>query len=62
VLYVLMGLPAVLTRYITRTCIVPGDATATARNITAAGLTYRIGVLSMLVSIRCSSQASSADW
>lgn len=50
VLYVLMGAPAVFTHYITRAFIVPGDATATARNITAGALTYRLGILSFLVS------------
>jgi len=36
--------------YIPTTFIVPGDATATARNIMAGELTYRIGIFSGLVS------------
>jgi len=47
---VLMGIPAVFAHYVSRALIVPGDAAATARNITAGELTWRIGVLSMLVS------------
>jgi hypothetical protein len=31
--------------------VVPGDATATARNITAAELTYRIGILTDFVTL-----------
>jgi hypothetical protein len=50
VLYVLMGIPAVFTQWVSRALIVPGDAAATARNITAGELTWRLGVLSMLVS------------
>jgi uncharacterized membrane protein YwzB len=36
------------TVYVPGAFIVPGDATATARNITAAELTYRLGILSEL--------------
>jgi hypothetical protein len=50
VLYLLMGLPAVFTQYVTRGFIVAGDATATARNIMAGELTWRLGILSFLVS------------
>jgi hypothetical protein len=50
VLYVLTMLPAPLNLiYLPRRFIVPGDATATARNITAGELTYRLCTLSGLV-------------
>ncbi len=50
VLYLLLGIAAFNIIYVPAAFIVPGDATATARNITAAELTYRIGILSGLVS------------
>jgi hypothetical protein len=50
VLYLLLGTSAFNIVYVPAAFIVPGDATATARNITAAELTYRIGILSGLVS------------
>jgi hypothetical protein len=51
VLYILMGAPAYFNlMYVSPTFIVPGDAAATARNITAGELTWRLGVLSMLAS------------
>ena len=50
-LYLLMGTTAPFNiMYVSRAFIVPGDATATARNITAGELTYRLGMLSGLVS------------
>lgn len=49
VLYLLLGIAPFNLIYIPRRFIVPGDATATALNITAGELTYRIGILSGLV-------------
>jgi len=50
VLYVLTMLPAPINLiYLPRHFIVPGDAAATARNITAAELTYRLCTLSSFV-------------
>lgn len=49
--YALMGIPGFINlMYITKAFIVPGDATATARNIMAGELTYRLGILRGLVS------------
>lgn len=51
VLYLLMGITAAFSiNYVPAAIIVPGDATATARRITDAALTYRIAILSDLVS------------
>lgn len=51
VLYLLLAITAPFNlMYVPRAFIVPGDATATARNIAAGELTYRIGILSGLVS------------
>jgi len=49
-LYLLSGLPGVFSYiYVPAALIVPGDATATARKIADAALTYRLGILSDLV-------------
>ncbi len=45
VLYLLFSIVAILNEFFVPAFIVSGDATATARNITAAELTYRIGIL-----------------
>ncbi len=51
ILYLLLAITAPFNvMYVPRAFIVPGDATATARNITAGELTYRIGIFSGLVS------------
>jgi hypothetical protein len=51
ILYALMGLPGVVwLQYMPAAFIVPGDATATARRIAGAALTYRIGILCALIS------------
>jgi hypothetical protein len=51
VLYLLLAMTgSVNDIYVPRAFVVPGDATATARNITSAELTYRIGILAGLVS------------
>jgi Domain of unknown function (DUF4386) len=51
ILYLMMGLPAAFSLfYISSVFIVPGDATATARNITGAEFLFRLGILAMLVS------------
>jgi hypothetical protein len=49
VLYLLFSLAAISGEFFFPAFMVPGDATATARNIGAAELTYRIGILSGLV-------------
>ena len=50
-LYVLMGLPAPFSLiYIPRTLIVPGNATATANNILAHEMLFRVGIVSVLIS------------
>jgi hypothetical protein len=50
VLYLLSGFPGVFSYlYIPGAFIVPGDAAATARHITDATLTYRVGILSDVV-------------
>lgn len=50
-LYLLMGIPAwVNLMYVPGAVLVAGDATATARNITAAEMLYRVGIASGLVS------------
>jgi hypothetical protein len=50
-LYLVMGIPGFFNLIsIPAAFIVPGDATATARKITDGALTYRIGILSGLVS------------
>lgn len=49
--YFVMGIPAFINlMYIPNKFFVAGDATATARNITAGELTYRVGILSGLIS------------
>lgn len=51
ILYLMMGVPAAFSLfYIPSVFIVPGDATSTARNITAGEFIFRLGILSMLVS------------
>jgi Domain of unknown function (DUF4386) len=51
VLYVLMGLPAPFTLiYIPRTLIVPGNASATASNVLASEMLFRIGIVAALIS------------
>ena len=45
VLYFLFAIVAIFGEFFFPAFIVPGDATATARNITSAELTYRIGIL-----------------
>ncbi len=49
VLYLLFAVMAILDEFFVPSLIVSGDATATARNITAAGLTFRIGIVSGFV-------------
>ena len=50
ILYLLMGITGAFSiLYVPAAFIVRGDATATARKITDAALTYRIGILSALV-------------
>ena len=44
-LYLLFSIVAIIGEFVLPGFVVPGDATATARNITAAELTYRIGIL-----------------
>src|SRR5579864_4552741 len=48
-LYLLMGIPAPFCLiYIPRTLIVPGNATATARNILASEMLFRTGIVAEL--------------
>lgn len=49
VLYFLFMIVAIVGEFLFPTFMVPGDATATARNIAAAETTYRIGILIGLV-------------
>ncbi len=50
-LYLLMGIPAAFSiMYVPRTLIVPGNATATANNILASEMLFRIGIVSELIS------------
>jgi hypothetical protein len=50
-LYVLTGLPAPFSLiYIPRTLIVPGNANATANNILAHEMLFRVGIVSVLIS------------
>ena len=49
VLYFLFALVAIVGEFFFPAFVVPGDATATARNITAAELTYRIAILTGFV-------------
>ncbi len=49
VLYLLFALMAIVNEFFVPTLIVSGDPTATARNIAAAELTFRIGILSGFV-------------
>lgn len=50
ILYLLSGLPGIFSYlYVPGALIVPGDAAATARRITDAALTYRMGILADLV-------------
>ena len=50
-LYLLMGIPAAFSlMYVPQTLIVPGNATATANNILASEMLFRIGIVSGLVS------------
>ncbi len=49
-LYLLMGIPALFSEmYVPRTLIVPGNATATANNILASEMLFRIGIVSELI-------------
>ncbi len=51
VLYVLMGVTAPFTLiYIPRKLIVPGNASATASNILASEMLFRIGIVAALIS------------
>ena len=50
-LYFLFSLVAVIREFFFPAFVVPGDATATARNIAAAELTYRIAILTGLVTL-----------
>ena len=51
VLYVLMGLPAPFTLiYLPRKLIVPGNASATAGNVLASEMLFRIGIVAALLS------------
>ena len=48
--YVLMGMPAVFSFfYVTRKLIVPGNATASANNILASQMLFRLGILAWLI-------------
>lgn len=50
-LYLLMGIPGFFSlMYVPRTLIVPGNATATANNILASEMLFRIGIVSGLIS------------
>jgi hypothetical protein len=50
-LYVLMGLPAPFTLiYLPRKLIVPGNASATASNVLASEMLFRIGIVAALIS------------
>lgn len=51
VLYFLFMIVAIVGEFFFPAFMVPGDATATARNITAAELTYRIGILNGFVTL-----------
>jgi hypothetical protein len=51
VLYLLFAILAIFGEFFFPTFVVPGDAIATARNITAAELTYRIGILTGFVTL-----------
>jgi hypothetical protein len=51
VLYFLFAIVAIFGEFFFPTFMVPGDATATARNINAAELTYRIGILTGFVTL-----------
>jgi hypothetical protein len=51
VLYFLFMIVAIFGEFVFPTFMVPGDAAATARNITAAELTYRIGILTGFVTL-----------
>jgi hypothetical protein len=51
VLYFVFMIVAIVGEFFFPAFMVPGDATATARNITAADLTYRIGILTGLVTL-----------
>ena len=50
-LYFLFMLVAIFSEFALPAFLVPGDAGATARNIAAAGLTYRIGILTGFVTL-----------
>jgi hypothetical protein len=50
-LYFVFMIVAIVGEFFFPAFMVPGDATATARNITAADLTYRIGILTGLVTL-----------
>lgn len=50
-LYFLFMIVGLIDLYAFAGFLVPGDATATARNITAAGFTYRIGILTDFVAL-----------
>src|SRR5690349_9964278 len=49
VLYLLFSLTAIFNEFLFPAFVVTGDAAATARNITTAELTYRMGILSSFV-------------
>ena len=51
VLYFLFAIVAIFGEFLLPAFVVPGDATATARNITAAELTYRIDILTGFVTL-----------
>ena len=52
VLYLVMGVPAVFSlQYVPRTLIVSGNATATANNIRASEMLFRLGIVSELISV-----------
>jgi hypothetical protein len=52
VLYLVMGVPAVFSlQYVPRTLIVSGNATATANNIRASEMLFRVGIVSELISV-----------
>ena len=47
----LFSIVAIVGEFFFPAFVVPGDATATARNITAAELTYRLGILTGFVTL-----------
>ena len=50
-LYLLFSIVSIVSEFFFPAFVVPGDAAATARNITAAELTYRIGILTGFVDL-----------